>query len=120
MNSALSIPEQSVALCKPKTVDLPDGSKATIEFEPEQSGSTFYVPTIAASKIRDTSYSITFDGGEEEYVGAIPPTDIDDLAAVWTPPKEFDNSCTVVMKNLGSNPQTYHVQLIGWEVPDES
>jgi hypothetical protein len=113
----LNVPDNAVAICEPVTLDLAASEKGTVTFTPEQSGTAVRVPTVAVSKVPDTSYTIEFDGDSPAYGPAgIPPTDIDDLATVWIVPQEFQDECIVTVKNLGSNQRTYHILLIGWEV----
>lgn len=117
-NSGLAVPQGATPITEVETVMLDDGTKAKITFLPDESGSTFYVPVVAASKRAESSYEIVFDGAQSTKFGpaAIPPTDIDDLAAVWTPPKEFTDKVTVTIKNLSNDDgRVYHAQLLGWE-----
>ena len=108
-------PEDATAFAKPETVELDGGEKATIEWEPERSGTTFYLAVLAASKAGDSSYTIKADGTTVYGPAAIPPTDIDDLVAVWNPPKQFGTSLELTIKNFGTGTRTYHAQPVGFE-----
>lgn len=97
------------------TVDLAAGEEAVIGYEPEDRRSRFVVPTVAASKRPDSDYKITLDGVTRFGTAAIPPTDIDDDADTFRPPREFSDRMEIVIGNLGSGSRTYHVQVVGWE-----
>ena len=110
--------EEAVAYNEPYTAVLEPGQKAIAEWEPTQSGTTFFMPILAATKAPYSTYTIKADGttiyGPDH---SIPPTDVDDLATVWWPPQEWESNLTVTIKRLSaaSAPQEYHIQPIGWE-----
>ena len=109
---------EDVAFNDPYTVELEDGEEAEVTFTPEQSGSTFYLATVAISKVRGTIYELEDDQTQMYGPANIPPTDIDDLTVTWTPCKQFKDSLTVYIRNLTGNIQRYHVQPIGFERAD--
>ena len=110
--------EGAVAYNEPYTAVLDPGQKAVAEWEPTQSGTTFFMPILAATKAPYTTYTVRADGsvifGPDH---SIPPTDVDDLTTVWWPPQEWQTSLQVTVKRLStaSTEQTYHIQPIGWE-----
>lgn len=111
---------EAVAYNDPYTAVLDPGQKVTAEWTPSQSGTTFFMPILAATKDNsyNTTYTVTADGGT--IFGpdqAIPPTDIDDLSTVWWPPQEWDSTLEVTIKRLSSatGAKTYVIQPIGWE-----
>lgn len=109
---------EDVPFNDPFTVELNDGEKAEVEFTPEQSGSTFYLATVAITKTAGTVYEIEDDGTESYGPARIPPTDIDNLTTTWVPCKQFETSLTVFLRNLTGTIQTYHIQPIGFEKVD--
>ena len=111
-------PEDATSFAHPESVELQAGEKATIEWEPERSGTTFYMKVLAASKAKDTVYTIKADGSTIFGPAAVPPTDIDDLVAVWDPPKTFTTSVEITIKNLGTGTRTYHAQPVGFETSE--
>lgn len=110
--------EEDVAFNDPFTVEIDDGQEAEITFTPEQSGSTFYLATVAISKVDGTVYEIEDDATPMYGPANIPPTDIDDLVVTWMPCKQFEDSLTVYISNLTGGIETYHVQPIGFERVD--
>ncbi len=110
--------EEDVAFNDPFTVELEDGEEAEVTFQPEQSGSTFYLGTVAISKIRGTVYELQDDGNTSYGPANIPPTDIDDLTVAWAPCKQFEDSLKVFIRNFSGSIQTYHIQPIGFERAD--
>ncbi|MFC7069486.1 hypothetical protein [Halobaculum lipolyticum] len=100
---------------EPYTADLDDGEKVTVTFTPEQSGSVFYLPVLAISKVRGTIYEVRDDGSTQYGPAAIPPTDIDDTTVTFAPAKQFRDSLEVIIRNNSGAPQTYHIQPIGFE-----
>jgi len=114
------VADDSVPFNDPYSAVLEPGQKVTATFEPTLSGSTFYLPVVAASKHYDSAYTIKADGttiyGPDH---SIPPTDIDDLSTCWWPPREFETELEVTAKRLSSasNSEVYHIQPIGWEEP---
>jgi hypothetical protein len=111
-------PDGVAPVNRPERVSVPAGSRATVKFEPEQSGSTFRVPVLAVTKRADTTYQVNADGTTTYPQAPIPPTDIDDTAQVFYPPFGFTDSCSVIIRNVGTNERTYTVQLIGWEAEE--
>jgi len=114
----LWIPEpgpDDVPFNEPYTAELEDGEKVTVTFTPEQSGSVFFLPVLAISKVRGTIYEIRDDGSTQYGPAAIPPTDIDDLTSTFVPAKQFRDSLEVIIRNNSGNPQTYHIQPVGFE-----
>ncbi|MFC6796173.1 hypothetical protein ACFQFH_19915 [Halobaculum halobium] len=99
---------------EPYTAELDDGEKVTVTFTPEQSGSVFYLPILAISKVRGTIYEIRDDGSTQYGPAAIPPTDIDDMTVTFAPAKRFRDS-QVIIRNTSGAPQTYHIQPVGFE-----
>lgn len=110
--------EEDVAFNDPYTVELEDGEEAEVTFSPEQSGSTFYLATVAISKIRGTIFELEDDQTPMYGPANIPPTDIDDLTITWAPCKQFEDSLTVYIRNFTGSAQTYHIQPIGFERAD--
>ena len=108
-------PSDASSFAKPQSVELDPGQKATMEWSPERSGSTFYLSVVGISKISDSTYSIQADGRPIFGEAAIPPTDIDNTVPIWDPPKTFEDTLTVEVKNLGDGTQTYHAQPVGFE-----
>ena len=119
MQPAANYPnEGAVPYNEPYTAVLDPGQKLTAEWEPSQSGTTFFMPILAASKQRYSTYTVRADGsviyGPDH---RIPPTDVDDLSTVWWPPQEWESSLQVTIKRLSeaTSAKTYHVQPVGWE-----
>lgn len=108
-------PEDATAFASPQSVELASGERATISWEPDRSGTTFFMHVLAVSKAADTTYEVRCDGRTVFGPAAIPPTDIDDLKAVWDPPQTFDTDLTLIIKNLGTGSRTYHAQPVGFE-----
>lgn len=118
MLSIVPEPEpQDTPFNEPYTVTLQGGQRATIEFTPEESGTVFYLATCAISKETQTTYEIQQDQTPMYGPSYIPPTDIDDLVATWTPAKTFRTSLTVIISNTGTTERTYHIQPVGYEAP---
>ena len=116
MGSVVPEPEpEDVAFNEPVTVDLDPAQRATVTFTPEQSGSTFYLHTLAVSKVEGTIYEVRDDDTEMYGPASVPPTDIDDLTVCWRPAKQFSRSLEVVIVNNSESEQTYHVQPVGHE-----
>lgn len=118
MNPDTYAGEGAVPYNEPYSAVLSPGQKLTATFEPTKSGTTFYMPILAASKHFDSAYTVKAD--DTEIYGpdhSIPPTDIDDLSTCWWPPKEWDTKLEVVVKRLSSatGDEIYHVQPLGWE-----
>ncbi|MFD1588716.1 hypothetical protein ACFR9U_17190 [Halorientalis brevis] len=109
------VPPDALALCEPETVALDPGQKATITVTPKQSSTTLRIVTPAMSKFKDSSYRVELDGNTVYGPAALPPTDVDDMAGMWRPAKRANNDVKLIIKNLSSNPRTYHTQLVGWE-----
>ncbi|UWG46577.1 hypothetical protein HSRCO_0278 [Halanaeroarchaeum sp. HSR-CO] len=112
-------PDDATSVTKPQSATLDGNQKATMTWERERSGTTFYLPMLAASKEGDTTYEVKMDGSTIFGPAAIPPTDIDDKVAIWDPPKTFDSKLTVIIRNLGTASRTYHVQPVGFETAEE-
>jgi hypothetical protein len=112
------IPEpdpEDTPFLSPYTVAVPAGSKATVEFEPEESGSTFYLASVAISKEAQTTYAIRDDGTPMFGPAAVPPTDIDDSTVTWVPCQRFRTSLEVIIKNVSSAERTYSILPMGYE-----
>jgi hypothetical protein len=99
----------------PYTVKLSDGEKATVRYEPEQSGSTFYLASLAVSKHPGAIYEVRDDGETTYGPSAIPPTDIDDMTICWTPCQRFQTDLEVIVRNNSGTTHTFHVQPLGYE-----
>jgi len=112
-----SPPESATPAATAETVDLGQGQQGTIEFTPEQSGTTFRIPVVAASKRADTVYTVKMDGNTIWGPTSIPPTDIDDLSPVWKPAQRFETSLTIEISNVArtGGVRTYHALPVGWE-----
>ena len=112
------IPEPSpddTPFLEPYTASVPAGSKATITFEPEESGSTFYLAGVAISKEDQTTYELRDDGTPMYGPAAIPPTDIDDSGVTWVPCQRFRTSLQAIIKNVGPSERVYTVLPMGYE-----
>lgn len=110
--------EGAVPYNDPYTAVLEPGQKVTATWTPSQTGTTFFMPTLAASKLAETTYTIEADGGTIYGPDhSIPPTDIDDLETVWWPPQEWVDELKVTIKRLSTatGSEVYHIQPIGWE-----
>ena len=115
------IPEPSAndtPFLSPYTVSIPPGSKATVEFVPEESGSVFHLASVAVAKEARTTYEIKDDGTTMYGPAAIPPTDIDDSGVTWVPCQRFRSSLEVLIKNVGSSERTYTVLPMGYETTE--
>lgn len=110
--------DDAVPYNEPYSAVLSPGQKLTATFTPETSGTTFFMPILAATKRPDSAYTVKADDttifGPDH---SIPPTDIDDLTTVWWPPKEWSTKLEVTVKRLSTatGDKPYHVQPIGWE-----
>lgn len=99
------------------------GQRAIFTFEPrQQSTPGFVVPTVAASKHPESSYTVWFDDQQVYGPSAIPPTDIDDTVVTFIPAFEFADELKIQVENLSSSTtRDYVVQPIGYErVSEES
>ncbi len=117
------IPEPSrddTPFLSPYTVDVPAGSKATVEFVPEESNSVFYLASVAVSKEAETTYELRDDGTTMFGPAAVPPTDIDDSAVTWVPCQRFRSSLEVIIKNVSSATRTYTVLPMGYETTEDA
>lgn len=117
------IPEPSpddTPFLSPYTVTVPAGSKATVTFEPEESGSVFYLASVAISKEDQTTYELRDDGTTMFGPAAVPPTDIDDSSVTWVPCQRFRTSLTAIIKNVSSAERTYTVLPMGYETTEEA
>lgn len=109
---------EAVPYNEPYSTILEPGQKVTAEWDPSISGSTFFMPLLAASKHFDSTYMVKVDGstvyGPDN---RIPPTDIDDLSTVWWPPVEWSDTLEVTIKRLSdaSTTERYDIQPVGWE-----
>ncbi|MFD1566013.1 hypothetical protein [Halolamina litorea] len=112
------IPEPSpddTPFLEPFTISVPAGSKGTVTFVPEESGSTFYLASVAISKEEQTTYEIRDDSTPMYGPAAVPPTDIDDSGVTWVPCQSFESSLKVIIKNVSSTQRTYTVLPMGYE-----
>jgi hypothetical protein len=98
----------------PESAQVGSGEKWTVEFTPENTGTTFVLPELAISKRPSTTYEVKLDGSRI-YLADIPPTDIDDSTQTWLPPRTFSNSLEVIVRNFGDATDTHYVQPKGWE-----
>ena len=115
------IPEPSATdtpFLEPYTVTVPAGSKAVVEFTPEESQSVFYLASVAISKEAETTYELRDDGTPMYGPAAVPPTDIDDSAVTWVPCQRFRDSLSVIIKNVSSAERTYTVLPMGYETTE--
>lgn len=98
-------------------VTLSPGQKATVTMTPETAGNLHYIPTVAASKLADSSYKIVVDGAVRFGPGPIPPTDVDDLDAVFLPALRLNSEMKIEIKDLRSSggERTFATQVVGWE-----
>lgn len=118
MQWPLPDPAEASPEAEPETVVLGPGEQATVTFTPERSGTVFRIPVVAISKRADTTYTIRMDDSTEWGPdAAVPPTDIDDLQAVWIPAKRFETSLVVEVANVASSggDRDYTIMPIGWE-----
>lgn len=102
----------------PYTVTVPAGSKATVEFTPDESGSVFYLASVAISKEAQTTYELRDDGTPMYGPSAVPPTDIDDSTVTWVPCQRFRTSLKAIIKNVSSAERTYTVLPMGYETTE--
>lgn len=109
--------DDAAPIADPTTVVLGPAEQATISFSPDQSGTTFYLPVVAASKEPDTEYRIKIDDTTVWGPSEIPPTDIDDLQPVWMPAQVFQSRLVVEITNLRTDggERRYHVLPVGFE-----
>jgi len=103
---------------EPYTITVPAESKGTVTFVPEESGSTFYLASVAISKESQTTYELRDDGTTMFGPAAVPPTDIDDSTVTWVPCQQFQNSLEVIVKNVSDAPRTYTVLPMGYETTE--
>jgi hypothetical protein len=101
----------------PESAQVGSNEKWTVEFTPENTGTTFVLPELAVSKQSQTTYEVKLDG-TSVYLSDIPPTDIDDSTQTWLPAKTFSSSLEVIVRNFASSTRTYHVQPKGWETSE--
>ena len=98
-----------------ETVDVPGGSRAIITFTPRESGTVFYIPTVAVSKIPNTTYEVVADNTVRFPQAAVPPTDVDDFGPVFFPSLQFRTELEVIIRNTDDVTLTYNAQVSGWE-----
>lgn len=98
-----------------ETVDVPGGARATISFTPRESGTVFHIPTVAVSKIPNTTYEVVADDTVRFPQAAVPPTDVDDIGPVFFPSLSFRTELEVIIRNTDSVSRTYAAQVSGWE-----
>jgi hypothetical protein len=98
-----------------ETVDVPANSRGTITFTPRESGTVFYIPTVAVSKRSLTTYEVVADDTVRFPQSGVPPTDVDDFGPVFFPSLEFRDSAEVLIRNVDSITQSYAIQVSGWE-----
>lgn len=108
-------PENAVPVHEATEVTVPAGSRAEVEFQAVQSGTTFAASTVAVSKFDSTTYEIEADGTTRYDQSAVPPTDPDNLVHTFTPPLEFTDTTTVIIRNVGSSSRDYELHVVGWE-----
>lgn len=101
----------------PETAQVGPNEKWEVEFAAENTGTTFVLPELAVSKQSQTTYEVKLDG-TKVYESDIPPTDIDDSTQTWLPPKTFESTLTVIVRNFASSTRTYHCQPKGWETSE--
>jgi hypothetical protein len=89
------------------------GQKATFEFEPDASG--MRIDTVAASKYRGLTYTVTVDGEVRYGPAPIPPTDIDDLSTTHNPRLPVDRHLKIKVQNPSPNDRFVSAQLRGIE-----
>jgi len=111
-------PDDAVPVHVAEKVTIPANSRARLTFTPEQSGTTFGVPTVAASKRNLTTYEVLADGTTRYEQAGVPPTDIDDFAPCFWPSLQFRDSMTVVIRNVDSVDRSYAIQVAGWETSE--
>lgn len=98
-------------------VTLSPSQKATVTMTPETAGNLHYIPTVAASKLADSSYKVVVDGTTRFGPGPIPPTDVDDLDAVFLPALKLNRKLKIEIKDLrdSGGERRYMTQALGWE-----
>ncbi|WP_231184713.1 hypothetical protein [Haladaptatus sp. DYF46] len=106
---------EATAFNEPATVELGPNEKAKLTFRPKQSDTEFFLPTLAISKRPDTVYEVRVDGTTRFGPANIPPTDIDDSTATFTPPLIFQRKLEVWVRNFSSSTKSYHIQPVGYE-----
>lgn len=107
--------EEAVPVNEASLVTLSTDERAEITFTPEQGTTTVHVPMVAASKNPNTTYEVQFDQATGFDESGIPPTDIDDMGATWTPAMEFHQELKIIIRYTGMSDATFAVQVIGWE-----
>lgn len=113
--------EESSTITEIESVSLSPGQRATVSFTPTRSSTKFMLGAVAISKRPNSSYTIKLDGTTHFGAEEVPPTDIDDVAAVWIPALPMQDELEVIVEDLRStgDARTYHVQPIGYEEPNE-
>lgn len=98
-----------------QSVDLDGNQRAVMTWEPENSGSVFYLPALAATKTADAVYTVKTDGARVYGPAETPPTDIDDMGVTFVPSQTFRTKLEVIIDYLGTGTKTFHVQPVGFE-----
>lgn len=91
------------------------GQKWTVEFTPDQDGSTLYLVSLGISKVPGSTYEVRLDGEVVYGQDPIPPTDVDDMVPVFIPAYQWTDSMTIVVRNTSGSERTYNLQPLGWE-----
>jgi hypothetical protein len=111
-------PDDAVSVHLAKVVAIPGNSRARVTFTPRQTGTTFELPIVAASKSGESTYEVQADGSERYPQAGIPPTDIDDLSPCFMPPLSFNRELTMTIRNTRDAERLYGIQLVGWETAE--
>lgn len=114
--SPLTPSPNDVPFNEPQTVQLASNQQATVSFVPQQRNTTFVLPQVAVSKVANTTYAVRIDDETVYGPAGVPPTDIDDSGQTFYPARRFSKKLEILITNVGSSTQTYHVQPVGWEL----
>jgi len=114
--------EYATPVNEPVTAAIPAGQRATFIFEPtNRTTPGFVVPTVAASKLPDSAYTVRFDEQTKFGPAPAPPTDVNDVGVTFLPAFEFEETLEVIVENLAdTGTRTYTVQPVGYERSDET
>jgi len=105
-----------VAYNQAVSASVDPGKKLIARFTTEQTAANFHLPVLLASKYSEMSYEVKLDGATEYGPAPVPPSDVDDSGGVqFAPPKEFQQTLKVIVRNLSNTTRFVIVQPQGWE-----
>lgn len=97
-------------------VTLDPGQRAEVTLTVEDRLSDYFLPVLAMSRHKTSSYEIRADGVTIYGPAPIPPADPQDNGEPFSPPETFEDEVTLVVENLDSSKtRTYYLQAKGWE-----